>query len=48
MKKIKRSKWTTIKKMPSKEMLERFLDGLHSDRGGVEVYFDEKKGEFIE
>ena len=45
---IKKSKWTTIRKMPSKEILERFLDGKYSDRGGVEVYFDEEKGEFIE
>ena len=48
MEKIKKSKWTTIRKMPSKEMLERFLDGKYSDRDGVEVYFDEEKGEFIE
>lgn len=46
--KKQRSKWTRIKKMPSKEMLERFLDGMYSGRGGVQVYFDSKKGEFIE
>jgi len=46
-KKVK-SKWTTIKKMPSKETLERFLDGKYSDRGGAQVMFDSEKGEFIE
>lgn len=48
MNKKDKSKWTTIKKMPSKETLERFLDGLHSNRGGVQVIFNTEKGEFIE
>lgn len=46
--KKEKSKWTTIKKMPSKRVLEMFLDGAHSDRGEVRVVFDNEKGEFIE
>lgn len=33
-----------IKKMPDKETLEAYLEGLH---GNVIVYFDTEKGEFI-
>ena len=45
---MKKSKWTKIKKMPSKRILELYLDGYHSNRDGVCVYFDSEKGEFIE
>lgn len=30
--------------MPSKRVLEKFLDGLH---GNASVYFDTHKGEFV-
>lgn len=33
-----------IKKMPSKKLLEDYLDG---NSGNIKVYFDIKKGEFI-
>jgi hypothetical protein len=35
----------TIKKMPSKKTLEKFLDGMHHQVG---VYFDYEKGEFVD
>jgi hypothetical protein len=37
---------TIIKKMPSKELLDRFLRGMtdHS----IHVYFDTIKGEFVD
>lgn len=36
---------TKIKEMPSKETLERFLDGM---QGRVSVYFDSEKGIFVD
>lgn len=36
----------TIKKMPSKQVLEEYLAGGH-DNHPVTVYFDTEKGEFI-
>ena len=34
-----------IQEMPTKELLEKYLDGLE---GEVKVYFDKEKGKFIE
>jgi hypothetical protein len=35
---------TKIKKMPSKKLLESFLEGLH---GEVKVHFDTIRGQFV-
>jgi len=34
--------------MPSREVLERFLDGMYSDRGEKTVWYDNEIGKFIE